>query len=167
MWHHLKGSTGSSRTRGKECNRRGRGERIWGASAGGERTRSWACKLCMRMYSWGREERLHNSLFTVECKQRSMKRLAIVIHRIHSRLIFRTTERESRQVIEICRSMENASCGSRLMALLIIYVNRPRTLKRNGSWTWHAREIVVWCLIFFFRKFHCYFLSQSDIVGGN
>lgn len=142
-WHRLKGSTGNSRRRGRAAKNaitvasRGRTSGYeQHISAGGERTQSCACKLCMRMYSRGRKEGLHNSLFTVECKQRSMERLAIVVHRlVHriSRLIFQTAERKSRLAIENCRLIKNASCGSRLTILLIIYVNWSRTFKRIGS----------------------------------
>lgn len=148
MWHRLKGSTDSSRMRGEECNRRGiarGGERIWAIYRLVEKGREtvlvnyvWECT-----HGGEREGGLCNSLFTAECKQRSMERLAIVVHRIHSRLVLRMAERESRLSIESRRSMENISCGSRLMALLIIYVNRSRAFEQTDSWTWHAREIAI------------------------
>lgn len=87
MWHRLKGSTGSSRMRGEECNRRGiarGGERIWAiyrlVGKGRETVLVnyvWECT-----HGGEREGGLRNSLFTVECKQRSMERLAIVVHRL-------------------------------------------------------------------------------------
>jgi len=142
MWHRLKGSTGSSRTRGEECNRRGiarRGERIWAAH---------------RLVGKGREAALVNYVW--ECTHGEERRDYIIAclrsnvnsdqwngdrrpsgarYRIYSRLIFQTAEHESHLANENCRSMENASCGSRLMTLLITCIDRSRTFGRTDSWT--------------------------------
>lgn len=153
MWHRLKGSTGSSRTRSEECNRdiARRGERIWAA---------------YQLVGKGREAALVNYVW--ECTRGEERRDCIIAclrsnvnsdqwngsrsssigggarYRIHSRLIFQTAERESRLLaIENCRSMENASRGSRLMTLsIIIYVRSISHLRARwstDSWTLRAK----------------------------